>query len=242
MLTVAALLRRRLPRTGRHWRIIFWIGASTTALGFLGMFHAGALLSPGLATVLSNTQPLLASGLGVIFGAQIPKGEWRALGLGFIGVAFVAGPSLLADDADAPQSGLLFLLASVTGVAIGNLLMKRIAHEVDALVAMGAQFAIGGLLLLAAAMLAEPAPAGLLSFRFVSVVIALAIIGTAAPYWLWFRLLARTSLARANTFTFLTPVIGVAIGIALFGERPSPWQFVGFLLIIAAVAMSRPVD
>ena len=36
---------------------------------------------------------------------------------------------------------------------------------------------------------------------------------------MWFTLLGCASLSLVNAFTFLTPLIGFALGVALFGER-----------------------
>ena len=67
VLTALALaLRRPLPKEGRVWAMVAVVGLGATSLGFLGMFHAAEFVSPGIATVIANTQPLLAAGLAGI--------------------------------------------------------------------------------------------------------------------------------------------------------------------------------
>jgi drug/metabolite transporter (DMT)-like permease len=56
--------------------------------------------------------------------------------------------------------------------------------------------------------------------RFVVSLLGLDLPGRALAYWLWFATLERVLLGRANAFTFLTPFVGLLLGIACFGERP----------------------
>ena len=57
---------------------------------------------------------------------------------------------------------------------------------------------------------------------------------------MWFSLLRRAELNRLNTYTFLTPVFGLIIGMLFYGERLSPLEWGGAaLVILAAVVSSR---
>ena len=64
LVIIALFLKRPLPKNRRQWLFITAIGISATSIGFWGMFYAASLISPGLATVLTNTQPLIAGILG----------------------------------------------------------------------------------------------------------------------------------------------------------------------------------
>ena len=61
LIVVAVLFKRPVPKTLRDFVYILAIGLTATSLGFWGMFYAGTLVAPGLATVISNTQPLIAA-------------------------------------------------------------------------------------------------------------------------------------------------------------------------------------
>ena len=63
LVVLGMILGRPWPRGGRVWLAIFGIGLGATSLGFLGMFMASEFISPGLATVLANAQPLMAAAL-----------------------------------------------------------------------------------------------------------------------------------------------------------------------------------
>ena len=63
---LACALRRPFPRKVSVWATLSVMGFGATSLGFLGMFHAAEFVSPGIATVIANTQPLLAAGADVM--------------------------------------------------------------------------------------------------------------------------------------------------------------------------------
>jgi len=106
---------------------------------------------------------------------------------------------------------------------------------VDPLMAMGWQLVFGGVPLLIAAAVLEPLPSALWTPRFLTVLVAIALLGTALAFYLWFAVLQSSSLTRANAFSFLTPVFGVAIGVGLFGEDLSLAQFVGIALVLLGI-------
>ena len=54
---------------------------------------------------------------------------------------------------------------------------------------------------------------------------------------LMFRLVQRYEVSRTTPFLFLSPVVGVALGVAVLGD-PLTWQFLlGAALTLAGVAM-----
>jgi drug/metabolite transporter (DMT)-like permease len=70
---------------------------------------------------------------------------------------------------------------------------------------------------------------------FLFALAGLAFPGTALAYALWFWLLGRMPLGRANAFMFLTPFFALALGIGFFGERAGPTTILG--LVLAAIGI-----
>src|SRR3546814_18731059 len=72
LIALGAFFHRPLPRDTRSWVLVVVVGLGATSLGFLGMFHAAEFVSPGLATVIANAQPLVAAVLAHMFlGARL---------------------------------------------------------------------------------------------------------------------------------------------------------------------------
>lgn len=229
-------LKRPFPKKGRLWLILLGIGLTSTAMGFGGMFMAGGRISPGIATVLANSQPLLASIMAVfILGERPGRNRLIGLGVGFIGIVVTTLPEILRSGEPTRFLGLGFVIMGATGVAIGNVLLKLIANDVDNLMAIGIQFLFGSLsLFVMVCLLNIPVMTDWSLQSFVAITI-LAWPGTALVFLIWYWLLARNELNRINAFTFLTPIFALIMGRLAFEERIGPVQLLGIGLTLLGV-------
>ena len=232
----AIMLRRPFPRGARRWLTLGIVGLGATSLGFLGMFHAAEFVTPGLATVIANAQPLLAAVLGVAWlGERLAKIGWGGLLIGFAGILVIALPQLNDGARDGTAIGFAYIVLAAVGVTVSNVAIKSIAGEVDGLFAMGFQMLIGSVPLAIAAFIFEDPTATRLTPVFVVSLLGLALFGSAFVYWLWFSVLEDVDLNRAIVFSFLVPIFGLTIGALFFGERLSAVQLSGILLVIAGI-------
>lgn len=238
LMLLAIALRRPFPRGLRLWVMLVVVGFGATGLGFLGMFHAAEFVSPGLATVIANTQPLLAAALAVtLLGERLPGSGWAGLLLGFAGILVIALPQLLDGGNDGTGIGFAYIVLAAVGVTISNVAIKSIASEVDGIFAMGIQLLIGSVPLGIAAYFVEDPSAVQWTATFTLSLLGLALFGSALVYWLWFSALETVPLNLAVAFSFLVPIFGLAIGAMFFGERLSGVQYVGILLAIGGIVM-----
>lgn len=98
------------------------------------------------------------------------------------------------------------------------------------------QLVVAFVLLFAAAVVLgqlkfNPTPQALGSLAFQSVVIAF------AAFLIWFWLLSRYQVSRISVLSFMTPLLGVALGGWLLGETIEPGFLFGALLVIAGVIL-----
>jgi drug/metabolite transporter (DMT)-like permease len=237
LIALALSLRRPLPSSARIWAMITAIGIGATSLGFLGMFHAAEFVTPGIATVIANAQPLLAAILAaVILNEKITARGVVGLILGFIGILFIALPQLVSGSENFIR-GIGYIILAAIGITVGNVLIKRIAGNVDALMAMGLQMLIGSVPLAVGAWGMEVPTEIQWSLTFVGILLFLSVIGTAFVYWLWFSVLANVPLNQANVFSFLIPTFGLAAGALFFGETLGWSQLVGIALTVMGVGL-----
>lgn len=236
LLLPAFALRRPQPQGWHSWLMLAGVGLTATSLGLGGMFLAGGLVSPGLATVLANIQPLVAAVLAFfILGERLGPRHRVGLSLGFAGILLVALPGFATDADSTPLSGIGYIFMGAVGVAVSNVLLKRLAGRVDSLMAAGWQFILGSIPLLALAAWFEASEQVTWSSSFVTVLLALSLLGTAASFALWFSLLHRNELNRLNAFTFLTPAFALFIGALFFNERLQWPEVSGIGLILVGV-------
>lgn len=238
-LTVLALaLRRPLPKEPKVWAMVATVGFGATSLGFLGMFHAAEFISPGFATVIANTQPLLAAVLaGAVLNERLTARGKAGLLLGFLGILVITSPQLLSSGQENYVLGIAYIILAAFGITVSNVLIKRMVGGVDALMAMGLQMLIGSIPLLVSAWALEEPTTIQWSLTFVGALLGLSLLGTALVYWLWFSVLERVPLNRANAFSFLIPIFGLTLGTLFYGEVLNWPQWTGIVLALVGVSL-----
>ena len=243
---VGLVLGRRWPRGRRVWGILALVGLGATTLGYLGMFMASEFVSPGIATVIANTQPLMAAVLaGLVLREQLGPKAKVGMALGFAGIVVIALPQFATAQGGTYAVGIAYILLAAVGITVSNVLIRKIAGEVDALMAMGAQLLIGGVPLAIGAFLFEDPQSVIWSPQFLLILAGISLFGSSLAYWLWSEILRTTELNRANAFSFLVPIFGLAMGAAFFGERLGWFEIVGIGLTVAGIALAsfaKPVN
>jgi drug/metabolite transporter (DMT)-like permease len=235
---LAWALRRPFPRGLKVWATLTVMGIGATSLGFLGMFHAAEFVSPGIATVIANTQPLLAAGLGaVVLGERLAPMGKVGLFLGFLGIVVIAAPQLIAGGQGNYLMGVAYIVLAALGITVSNVMIKKIAGQIDPLMAVGMQFLIGSVPLAIAASMTEDPGTIQWSYTFIAILLALALFGSALVYVLWMSVLATVPLNQANAFSFLVPVFGLTMGMLFFGETLGILKLIGISLAILGVVL-----
>lgn len=238
LILCAFILQRPFPKSLRAWVGIFAIGITATTIGFWGMFYAGSLISPGLATVLTNTQPLIASVIaGIVLKEEIKRSMRISLLLGFVGIIAI-GINGSVENNTKTLEGIIFVISAATSIAISNILLKKLANKIDVFYAMGGQLLIGALPLY---WLASPLDIKVVfeeDFNYYLILMGLAIPGTAMPFLLWYWLMDKAPLSQLNIFSFLTPIFGLILGWVYFAESLSSWQWLGVIIVMIAILIS----
>jgi len=236
LLAIAVLLRRPFPTTFVTWAVIALIGIGATSLGFFGMFHAAEFIGPGIATVIANSQPLLAAAIGTaVLSERLTPSGYVGLALGFLGILVIALPNLLAGQETYYGTGVAFILLAASGITISNVLIKKVAGSMDGLVAMGLQLMIGSIPLIAIAASTEEFGNIRWNGEFISTLLALSLLGTSLAYWLWMTILETVPLYKANAFSFLVPIFGLMMGMFFFDETISIFEMIGISVAVAGV-------
>lgn len=221
-----AMLKRLIP-------LSVTMGVMHFTLIFLGMAKLDAATS-SIAVQLQT--PFAAILAAFFFGERL--GWRRILGMviAFAGVLLIAGEPRFSDD----PWPLMAVIAAALAWAVGNIQVKALGDEVDAVTLNGWIAILAAPQLLLASWLIEgPQWAhipevswqGWASLAFQAVVIAI------FTYWIWYNMMRRYPVNQVMPFTLLLPMFGVAAGAVLRGE-PVTWQLiVGGLATVAGVAI-----
>ena len=234
LLLIAQGLRRPPVAWRAVWTSVALVGFTATSLGFFGMFFGAGLISPGLATVIANMQPLIASVLAWAFLNEYLAGVQRlGLAIGFAGIVLIALPGFAGTGSH--WQGLILILLGAVAIAISNVILKKLAGRVDIFRAMGWQLLIGAVPLGILAVTFEDLNAVVWSMQFVVNLTVLSLVGTSAAFVLWFLLLRRARLTELNVFSFLTPVFGLLMGSLFFAEQLQFLEGAGVLLSLVGI-------
>jgi drug/metabolite transporter (DMT)-like permease len=210
--------------------VLAWTNA-TLALG--AMYLAAGRAEAAVGSILAGGQPLVLTVAGwALFGERVAGRTVVGLAVALLGVGLVATTSSGTTSLDGT---VLALLASVAPAA-GTIVMRRLRPSLDLLVTTGAQFLLGGAILLAASAMLEPWDKVTWSPASVAGLLVLGVLGTGLAYVSWFWLLDRVPMVRLGVTLFLVPVVGVVASIAT-GDRPAPVELTGIAAVLLGLAI-----
>jgi len=225
---------RQIP-TGIWWLKAFVLGALNFSIFWGLLFVAAYRLPGGVAATVGALQPLIVIFLArLLLGSAIRVLSVIAAIAGIFGVALLILTPQIALD----PIGLLAGFGGAASMACGTVLSRRWQASVSPLTVTAWQLAAGGILLLPAAFLLEPALPDLTGANILGLTY-LGLIGAAFTYILWFRELARLEPSVVSTLGFLSPTTAVFLGWWVLGQHLTPMQILGVLIVLGCVWLSQ---
>lgn len=230
------------PRLPVRWLIYYGLAQGVGQFGLLFVaLQAG--MTAALASVVMQTQVFFTALLGVVLLNERISGPLRtglalaAMGLGCFALHFVAG-----GGGATTAVGLALNLGAAAMWASSNIIARKAqqAHPgFDAL-----QFVVWSSLVpilpfIALSMLFDP-PEVRWAWLHASAgawagVAYLAWLATLLAYAMWTGLFQRHPANRVAPFSLGVPLVGLAAGMGLLGERIGTWQWVGIGFVVAAL-------
>ncbi|TAL52042.1 EamA family transporter [Pandoraea sp.] len=225
---------RQLPR-GIWWLRAFVLGALNISIFLSLLFVAAYRLPGGVAATVAAVQPLFAIFLAAaLLGSVIRVMAVLAALIGIGGVGLLVLSPHAALDAVGVAAGL----AGAASMALGNILTRKWQPPVSLLTFTAWQLTAGGILLVPAVLLFEPAmPAPTLAN--LAGLTWLGLIGAALTYVLWFRGIARLDAAVVSPLLFISPLTAVLLGWMILNQTLSPPQIAGIVLVIGSIWLSQ---
>jgi probable blue pigment (indigoidine) exporter len=242
LLAALPFLRARLPRSRPEWVWTAVTGLLMVTV-FLGGLTEGVIKAgPGNAIVLVSTAPFFVVVCGRVFlGQRASLHTVGGLVVGFIGVTLIVSSQLgSGSGAGTLAVGMVLALAAALAWAAGTLMIKELVvrrPSVDLVGVTAGQYVIGGLALVALSFAVEgTGGAKWASGTLWWAVAFLAVVGSALATVTYFGALRKISATEVTAWTFLSPVVAVALEIVL-GHAPTLIVLVGMALTIAGVAI-----
>ncbi len=211
-------------------------GAIEIAIPFPLISLGEQRVASSLAAILIASVPMIIALLALGFDESERPTPARMAGLvvGFAGVIALVGIDVSGSSRE--LLGALAILIAAVGYAVGPMILKHRLANLDARATMGASLAVASLLLAPAAVLT--APSSRPSAGALAAIVALGLVCTALAFVVYNSLIAEAGPARASVITYVNPVVALAAGVALLGERPGAGAIAGLLLILAGSWLS----
>lgn len=225
-----ALHRRALRPALARWPWVLVFGGIEMAGPFLLLGHAEQTLPSGTTGLLVATVPLVAAIIAVLRGDRSVLRPFRILGLvvGFAGVAVIVGGPGLVNGVDGVVAVGEVLLVAVL-YAIAPFIIATKLSDVPSLGSITLALGAVGLFYLPFALLTQHEVP---TVRSTVSLVGLAVLCTAVAFIAFFALIDEVGPARAPLFTYVNPVVAIALGALLLGEQLTAGLLIGFPLVI----------
>lgn len=224
------LIVRRLPRGSWWWKSLV-LGGLNIGVFFALLFVAAYRLPGGVAATVGAVQPLIVAGL-----ATWILRDRLSLPVVLSGIAGATGVALLVLQSQARLDviGVFAALGGAVSMAAGVVLSKKWGKAEKPLT-MTAWQLLGGGLLMVPLMFVVEGPPPVLSAANLAGYLYLSVVGTAVAYVLWFRGIQRLPVTAPSFLGLLSPVVAALLGWLVMGERLSPLQGLGGLLVVGSI-------
>jgi drug/metabolite transporter (DMT)-like permease len=242
LLAVCACRGESLPRDLRRWGHLTVAAAIGLVVPFTLLGYAERHISSALAGIWNATTPLVVLPLATLVFRTERMTARKAAGLiiGFLGVTAVLG----AWHTTGGLAGQLLCLAAAGCYGVAIAYQKRFvaldSARPDSPVATAAAQLLAATVQLGliAPLVANP-PSTMPSPPAALSVIVLGILGTAVGYLLSLHNIRVSGATGAATVTYLIPLVAIAAGTLILGERLAWYQPLGALIVLAGVAVGH---
>ena len=221
-------------RSGWRWVAVYAL--VEVALPFPLIAAGEQRVSSSLAAILIACVPLIVALIAIRYDASERATGIRLVGLlvGLAGVVALVGIDVAGKTDELIGTGLIVLAAA--GYAVGPLVLKQKLPDMDARAMMGGSLAIASVLLVIPA--AVTVPSELPPANALGSIVVLGLVCTALAFVVFSALIREVGPGRALVFTYVNPVVAVALGVLILGERPGTGAVAGLLLILAGSWLS----
>ena len=216
----------------RQWGNAALVGGLLLVGGNGGVVVAEQTVASGLAALGVATVALWAALFAGLWGHWPGRLEWSGLVVGFAGVALLnVGGGLRASPV-----GAVALFVGPVSWALGSMWSRRLDLP-SGLMASAAEMVAGGLMLLAVSRAAGEKTPGTIAARPLLAVLYLIVFGSWIGFSAYLYLLRHARPAIATSYAYVNPIVALALGVVLAGERIEASEWAATPVILAGVAL-----
>ena len=225
-------LRGGAAPTRLQWRNAAIVGGLLLLGGNGGVVLAEQWVASGLAALGVATVALWSALFAGLWGQWPRRIEWVGLAIGFAGVGLLN----LEGSLRASPAGSIALGVATVSWAFGSMWSRHLDLP-DGMMAAAAEMLAGGALLLVASAVSGEAIPLSIAARPLLAWIYLLTFGSLVGFSAYLYLLRHTRPAVATSYAYVNPIIAMALGVWLAGERITATEWLAVPVILGSVAL-----
>jgi len=236
--TMVAVKRYPYPRGLIRTLRLGYPGLYMYGVSYALIYMAEQYISSALTSVLFASFPLFVALLSarLLPAERLSPSTWMGLAAGFVGIVVISYDTLRGSDQ--LFLGSLLALGGAATAAYGMLLHKKHFAQENILVSATVQMTFGGIPLIPWALAFDSWPASVFSAASIGSIIYLAVLGSVVAFVAYYWLLRHIRVVVVSLIAFITPLVGVFIGVGLFSEPFTALTAVGTALILGGVVLT----
>lgn len=206
---------------------VFLVRYASEVAGMVGMVMALALVPLSTVGAITQAAPIIATIGAVLFlGESVGWRRWSAIGAGFAGVVLIVRPGGAGFDLS-----VLWAVLALVALAVRDLTTPLVPRDMASstlavcTMSVAVPFAVAWVL-----ATGEPVIAPDTDWRIAVPMIVLGSVG----YVLLIASLRTADVSIVMPFRYARVLFLLALGIAVFGERPDGWVLAGAALVVAS--------
>lgn len=233
LLIVWLKLRGRALPTLLEWRNAAIVGALMLVTGMGLTAYSELTVASGLVVAYIAIIPIIITAMNLPFGIKPGRLELVGMVVGLAGVLMlVQGEAFTAS-----RTGLAAITVACLSWSLGSVLSQRRFSLAPGGMGFASEMLCGSVLLLIVAFAIGERPAWppepLAAWSWVYLI----VFGSLLAFNAYMVLLSRVSAGLASSYTFVNPVIALALGIWLGGETVTPFEWVAAAIITTGVVL-----
>ena len=232
LLFVFLRLRGRAAPTRLQWRNAALVGGLLLLGGNGGVVLAEQWVASGLTALGVATVALWSALFAGLWGQWPRRIEWVGLAIGFAGVGLLN----LQGNLRASPAGSIALAVATVSWAFGSMWSRHLDLP-HGMMAAAAEMLTGGVLLLVAGAVRGEAVPMVVAARPLLAWTYLLTFGSLVGFSAYLYLLRHTRPAMATSYAYVNPLIAIALGVWLAGEKVTLTEWLAMPVILGGVAL-----
>ena len=238
-IVVILIQRVRLPRDLKTWSVLLLLGLTNVAIPFFLISWGEQSIDSGVASILDATVPLFTILIAHFLLKDDKMTMPKVLGLlvGFAGVVVLMSADITASKNSLAGQAAVVLASAF--YAISSILVRKQTEDVPGILRSAIPLVSASTVMWIAALAVEsPVRVPTMSLTWTALLF-MGVFGSGLAFVMAYYLIHEIGPTRTTMVTYLFPLGGVILGIAVLHE-PLTWQLIaGAVLIIASLVVAN---